>query len=230
MNKYEPKPFYPYVILFNGPPKNGKDTIAKITRTLLDSSISIPTHLMHFATPMRDMAMGAVGEKGFDRYNEIKDIDQPAFARAPEARFIPDHTNIEPDCDSIRQFMIALSEDFMKRRYGKDVWGRILRHVYAPWWGKMPAVIIIPDLGFPEEYKYLLTQTLAERVMIVQVHRGEDDWKNDSREWVFPQTDSLDTPIHPFINLDNNGTPDEAAFELFEFIRDSAAWNLGWNK
>lgn len=227
MNKYEPKPFYPYVILFNGPPKNGKDTIAKITRTLLDSSISIPTHLMHFATPMRDTAMNVLGEKGFDRYNEIKDIPQAIFTRTSASY---DEAPLEYPEDTLREFMIAFSEDFMKRRYGKDIWGRILRHVYAPWWGKVPAVIIIPDLGFPEEYKYLLTQTLAERVMIVQVHRGEDDWKNDSREWVFPQTDSLDTPIHPFINLDNNGTPDEAAYELFEFIRDSAAWNLGWNK
>jgi hypothetical protein len=216
-------PCLPYIVLFNGPPKNGKDTIAKILREMIDADCTIPSHLMHFATPMRDMAMTAVGEKGFDRYNEIKDVPQAVFARATsspeESQSLAD---AEHEGDSIREFMIALSEKFMKARYGKSIWGRLLRYVYAPWWGRQPAIILIPDLGFSEEFEFLLTQTDPSRVLLVHVHRGRDDWRNDSRGWVYHPEEGNCVTVY------NDRTPHEPAMGLMLTMRQ--AWPEIFNR
>lgn len=192
----------PFVILFNGPPKSGKDTIAKLLREYIDSQSEIPTHMLHFATPMRDMAMNLVGESGFQRYNEIKDLPQPMLKRA----------GIDDDgFDSIRQFMIGISEQFMKMRYGRDIWGRILLHRYAGnWWGKLPAIVLIPDLGFTSEFNVVASATTPRRVVIVQTHREGTSFAGDSRNYVEPSPYS---GVHK-VTLRNDSTPQDALEKL----------------
>lgn len=195
----------PFVIMFNGPPRSGKDSIAQALRKWIDDRSVMPTHMLHFATPMRDIAMGLIGESGFARYNEIKDRPQPLLRKA---ELLEDG----PSFDTIRDFMIALSETFVKPRYGSDFWGRMLTTQYARgWWGKLPAIVLIPDLGFHPEMYHVISSTQPRRVLIVQTYREGTDWSKDSRGYV----------SHPgvhMLRLHNNGTIDDAVEKLVGMI------------
>ncbi len=200
-----------YIIGLNGPPKVGKDTIATALVELMDTCCLIPTHVDHLARPMREMAMSLCGidPKDFARYNEIKDEPQSLLKRAAKLC----------DPDTIRQLMIATSEDFIKPRYGQDFWGRKLLVDHSHWLAAgLPGVLIVPDIGFPDEVSVFDSMFPGVQTLIVQVDRPGTTWVGDSR---FPCEGQRNT-----CHLFNDKTPDWAAAWLLGHIQHVLGWNL----
>jgi hypothetical protein len=160
-----------YVVL-NGPPRSGKTTIAReLVRTLAEKgAVTIGDS---FAAPMKHFIATALGEK----YKDIIDKDMP---RAELRGY------------SVREFLIDLSESYIKPRYGSDAYGRWLAHRalrYSP----LPEYVVCDDGGFASELDAL------DRFFLVQVSRPGVTFGNDSRSYI-------DDPHYVF---DNNGHIDE---------------------
>lgn len=166
-----------YVIMFNGPPRSGKDTAAKMLLDYLDTRAThIPAQIRPLSMPMRRMGFAALGMNySVAEYERLKDVPLAAF------------TDSEGKAQTLRQFMISLSEEFMKPKFGPDIWARLL--VESTRLNDIGGLLVIPDLGFPIEYDFMIREYGANNVAIVQVHRLGLDFSNDSRQWVNGQPD-----------------------------------------
>lgn len=188
-----------FVVGFNGPPKCGKDSIAQCVRTMLDLESDAPTFLDHLARPMREAAMMLAGydPKDFNLYNRIKDEPQAQLGG-----------------DTIRHLMIQLSENFMKKKYGKDYWGRNIIQQNGIC-RTTPGIIFIPDVGFSPEIDVLERTVGPQRVLIFQVERPKTTWAGDSRSYCRGSSDP-----HRLIN-------DSTILAAAEVVRD---WikTYGW--
>lgn len=171
-----------FVIGFNGPPKSGKDSIAQCIRTLLDHESDTPTFMDHLARPMREAAMMLAGydPKDFGLYNRVKDEPQALL-----------------NGDTIRHFMIQLSESFMKKRYGYNFWGRKLIHDNVIQ-RHTPGIFFIPDIGFQPEIVELEKAVGPDQLMIIHLHRPKIDWGKDSRRFC------VGHDKHHLLNLHND--------------------------
>lgn len=190
----------PYVILFNGPPRVGKDTIADLLMRTLYGGSTMRRERATFKEPMMKAALEIFGIPE-EEYDARKDQPHPTWGI------------------SLREWMIDFSESFMKPRFGKDVWGAAA-HSRIDWWGTRPGIVVFTDLGFREEYEFVVSQTVPHKVATVQVTRGGVDWANDSRRYV-------DTaPGTHLITLSNDGTPHDAMVRLWGHLR--GCFGSGW--
>ena len=116
------------VIILNGPAGCGKDTLA---RALVEMGFA--KGVAGFKNPMFNIAMAALGQ---DAYREFLDgYDDRARKEKPEG-FL--------NGLSRRQFMIAISEQFIKPVFGDDYFGKYLA-------GNLPdgdEVFVVSDGGF----------------------------------------------------------------------------------
>lgn len=156
-----------YCILFNGPPRSGKDTLAsRIDGFLCERTI--PSQVQHLSLPMRKVAFVALGLR-YDvlTYESIKDQPQDAFKG-----------------DTVREFMIKLSESFMIPTYGPTAWVDMF---LAPHLESVKRnshrLLMVPDLGFARETAAFDLMFGPQNVLTVQVHRDGKEWGNDSRGW-----------------------------------------------
>jgi hypothetical protein len=193
------------VLGFNCPPKSGKDTIAVEIAKLLEGQI--PCSIQSLAAPMREIAMEFTGLQTFKDYNEYKDIPNPLFSLDGSEGHVQ---------HSIRQFMIALSESFIKPVYGREFWARHLIN-RLKWWGKERMLCIIPDFGFKEETDLIADSVGHSNFCMVRLYRDGTDFSIDSRNFV-------DCPN--VIHIDNNRTPKEAADDILIHLVDVMKWNL----
>jgi len=154
-----------YVIGISGPPRSGKDTLAMHLQAALEDRFVIPTLRRSLSEPMRAMAFQAIGKTySLNEYEQIK--DQPLD---------------ELDGGTIRECMIGLSEQFMKPRYGKAVWAKLLLNALPP---KFPGILIVPDFGFESESAHFMQVLGEDNVLAIQLRREGFDWGNDSRNYV----------------------------------------------
>lgn len=182
----------PFVVAFNGPPRAGKDTAANLLADMLDKSIWVnaPVVRLPLAQPMREAAMGLIGlPYNFAGYDITKDMPQDLLGGM-----------------TLRQLMIAFSEEFMKPRFGSDIWCEI-------WHNSIPTgfagIVLIPDLGFQKEVDFLERRFGAERVVVVQVSREGRSYNGDSREPCLGTNNFL---------LENDGTLEDVATEVGRLI------------
>lgn len=194
------------VIGFNCPPKSGKDTIALEIAQLLHEQHGAACSIQSLAAPMREVMMSFVGLKSFKEYNEQKDNPNPLFTLA-----WPGDTN--PIQQSGRDFMISLSESFIKPVYGHDFWVRHLIHRMPEWSG----LCLIPDFGFKVETDYLVDFVGADNFCMVRLYRDGTDFSIDSRGYV-------DCPN--ILHIDNNKTPRHAAEAIIDHLVHTRKWTL----
>ena len=200
------------IIGFNGPPRSGKDTLARVIRQQGDTAQRIetgysppwgaPSHIYPEALimPCRHAAFAFLG-KAYDvnEYEHIKDQPQSAF-----------------NGETLRRFMIRLSEEHLKPSYGRGFYGRALTSKYE---GSVrrycdDELMLVTDIGFQEEVDILSDFVDESNFMLVQVARQGCDWSNDSRGWT----------SHPNrIGIPNNGTVEEAVMQIYAY-----GMHLGW--
>lgn len=145
-----------YIVL-NGPPSSGKSTLAReLSREL--SALGNTVALDSFAAPLKHFFAAALGDS-YQTMNKEK-------AR-PELNGY-----------SLREAWIDLAEQYMKKRYGEDCFGKWLVHrslrMKLPVVGS-PKFVVIDDGGFEPELWGL------PKPLIVRVTRPTMSWIGDSR-------------------------------------------------
>lgn len=154
-----------YIIGFNGPPHCGKDTLANALNERLGIENSISTKRVALSLPMRLAVYSLLNcEYSEMHYNQYKDTPQDLFRG-----------------NSIRDEMISLSEDHIKRRHGDSFWARhLLRHESSI----NPLALIVSDMGFQAESDYFDGYVGPDNYTLVRLYREGCDWSKDSRGYI----------------------------------------------
>lgn len=162
------------VIILNAPPGAGKDTIGRLLAQNYDG-----VHLHSFKQPMFDIAAiilgGAKYESFLRLYNnrKTKEIKSPILG------------NLSP-----REFMIWISEDVIKPRFGKAYFGeRMVESILSR---PDHETAVITDGGFPEETLALVGAGFE--VLVCRLHRRGYGFGGDSRNYLH-----MPEVIEPFV-------------------------------
>lgn len=155
------------IIILNGAPGVGKDTLGKLMAEQANLTIR------SFKQPMFDIVEATLGESGFSKFMELYDN------RLTKEQGTPLLGGLSP-----REFMIEISEKWIKPRFGKDYFG--CRFV-----ADLPVTgVVATDGGFPDEVRPMLDVT---QVVIVRLHRDGYGFAGDSRRFIIAE-DFSDLP------------------------------------
>ena len=143
------------VVLFNGPPRSGKDTCAKMLAERFDAQ-----HLK-FANALKNAVHAALelGDIPVDYFEDWKD-QLSLNGRTP------------------REVYIAFSEDFIKPLFGRDYFGKRLADAIA---ASPHEKFVISDGGFEEEVEAI--RQVAD-LKIVRIERPFTSFDKDSRNFL----------------------------------------------
>lgn len=151
------------IIILNGPAGCGKDTLA-----MAMVEIGFAKESTSFKNPMFNIALAALGP---DAYHEFLDgYDDRARKEKPES-FL--------NGLSRRQFMIAISEQFIKPVLGSEYFGKYLAE-------NLPdgdEVFVVSDGGFASEVAPIVAA--GHDVRIVRLHRDGYTFDGDSRGYLY---------------------------------------------
>lgn len=148
------------VILFNGPPRAGKDTAAAAAIAALGDEMAI----VKFTEWVKDVTHQDLGLNcRHDAFEALKDVPLPEFGgRTPRQAYIDTSARL-------------------RREHGDDVVAR----VGVDTMDEIDAKIILnPDLGTMQEGQFVVDRFPAEHVLLIRIHREGHDFSNDCREWV----------------------------------------------
>ena len=151
------------LVLLNGPPRCGKDTLVQQLVPYLKFS-----HLK-FAAPIKRMVAGLLNV-------DLKYIE--SFKDNPVRSLILKETGVE---DYLRQLLIATSEDFLKPRYGDDIFGNLLWNEAKNAANKL---VLVSDCGFASEVNRVVQRAGARNCLLVRIHRTGTDFTGDSRSYL----------------------------------------------
>lgn len=181
---------YTRFAILNGPPGSGKSTIGRNLSHYLNEQ-RITNVSDSFAAPMKHFIATALGQQ---YVHMAKD--------APRA---------ELSGYSVREFLIDLSESYIKERYGPGVYGRWFYHRI----GRMnpsPAIVVADDCGFQEELDAL---GIRKKIILIRVERPGHDFSHDSRSY-------LKGPDYTFVNDGDMANLWMKCNQLGEWIKNTA--------
>lgn len=177
------------VIILNGPPGCGKDTIgAAFCRGERNSTIR------SFKEPMFRIAATTMG------------MDWDDFRICYEDREWKDSPKESLNGHTVRELLQNISETYIKPFFGSAYFGvEALRGVNnASGWAN---TIVFTDGGFADEINTLATAA-GHEVVLVHVYRDGCTFEGDTRNYV------LSNEVRAIYTLRNNGTVEEAVDEL----------------
>lgn len=153
------------VIILNGPPGCGKDTLSGI----MDEIGGFYVH--SFKKPMFEIAEAMLGQASFREF----------------MRLYNDRDTKDMPCDllggmSPREFFIHISESFVKPIMGKQHFGDLASE------GVHEALshVVFSDGGFPDEVKSLVfSKHSMYEVFLVRLHREGYTFEGDSRDYIY---------------------------------------------
>ena len=171
------------IVLLNGPPRSGKDTVAKALR----SSGFYHVSLARLLKVRAHLLFGLDVPVYF--FEETKDQPRVEFGGATP-----------------RQVYIDVSEKVVKPIMGRGIWARWLRksmdnteQVVGFFHPSRLKGFVVSDLGFPYEIEPLVR---GFDPLIVRLYRPGTSFVNDSREYV-------SAARVPEMDLHNNGTQED---------------------
>ena len=151
------------IVILNGPPGSGKDTIAKLLMEQLDCEV----HTMK--APMFKIAMASVccsEEEFMQRYEDRSLKEEPWDVAGGR---------------SIRELMIEVSENWVKPSLGKKQFGLLAAHRASQ---AKTGMVIFSDGGFVEETEAIMETFGSNNVLCIQLHREGYNFDNDSRGYL----------------------------------------------
>lgn len=155
------------VVFFNGPPGSGKDTAADLCVKVFNA------RKYAMKAPIRDAI------RGFLDIDDLRDYN--AFFENRDAK---DTKSVVTLGDTPREVLISFSEDWAKRRYGEDVFGRLaVRRLSGATGVNLTAV---SDAGFTAELALIVRRFGAENCYLVRLYRETCSFVSDSRGYVDP--------------------------------------------
>lgn len=192
------------IIIFNGPPGSGKDTLAELCRTSFYIS-GYTKHHMRFKTIL------------FEHTIDLFRIDPDVFYRLYNDRVSKEKKtellSLNEMQFSPREAMIYTSEDVYKPLYGKDYFGQKLAESIPN-----KSMVFVSDGGFVEEIDPLVYKFGSENIFIIKLFRHGCDFKKDSRRY-------LDIPDVKTISFHNNGSEELLITEMLILLNDQL--NIG---
>lgn len=183
------------VIILNGAPGIGKDTIAEIIARKWDYKI------LSFKSPMFDIARSMLGNIDFRRF----------------AVRYHDRSRKEVKCDflgdlSPREFLIHISENFVKPTLGKKQFGKLLCDSVV----NSPVSCVVSDGGFDEEVEHIAAHD-SVNVFVVRLHRDGMTFEGDSRKHI-RRPDLICETYHEFDFDMTTGEPEDDAQKILDMV------------
>lgn len=189
------------IILFNGPPSSGKDTIGSMVQAQLSSEYKLFTDVTKFAAPLKRTACSLYCEGDqtawhqFDAPGKKDEASETFFGKTP------------------REIQIAISEDFMKPLHGTSVFGKLLVHYIQKASPRFEG-FLVTDSGFRPEAEELVTAFGAENIILIRLNREGATYEGDSRGYI-----NLDDLGVKSIDLDNEeGSPNGAVTKILNEV------------
>jgi hypothetical protein len=150
------------IVIFNGPPRSGKDTCAEFLATgmyyrsmKLAAPLKLATHALYGLWPIPD-----------NYFEKTKDDANPEFM------------GLSP-----RQAYIKVSEELVKPILGDDWWARVLVNRIK---AEDTDRIVLSDCGFTQELEVLAEAFGPESLLLFRLHREGCDFSKDSRSYMYP--------------------------------------------
>ena len=147
------------VLILNGPPSSGKDSLAEVMDILFDAQRrSFKTHLVELTHCFYGINRGQ-----WDEWYTTEGKEVPRQ---------------ELDFQSCREALIFVSETVTKPNFGDGYFGQALL-------SSMPddgSVYVLSDGGFPAEVKPFLDR--GYQVVVARLHREGHTFANDSRRYL----------------------------------------------
>lgn len=199
------------VILLNGAPGSGKDTVSRMIVTDDPLGDEFDTVLdWKFAAPLKAGAHLLLGQRQHHAaFEEQK--DQP----------LDEFFGLTP-----RQFYIALSEQFMKKMFGPTVFGMIAARRMKAHAGAN-TLITFSDCGFVDEVREMFPILQpGDKVALIRVFRPNTSFTGDSRSHIEP-VDITRHAQHPqlfFKTLENDGSLGDLADKVATLLEEIYAW------
>jgi hypothetical protein len=180
------------LVIFNAPPRAGKDTFAQTLTELL----GIQKGPLKFAKPLKNAAHALLGLTcSFDAFEATKDTPHPAF-----------------DGKTPREFYIWLSEVAIKPNHplGKQFFGVAALNTIRQNPNRL-GVHVFSDGGFAGEFEVLKREYDPKNILIVQLERESCNFNIDSRSYV--EVEGATT-----MRIQNNGSLDDIPKLIIEKI------------
>jgi hypothetical protein len=153
------------IVLVNGPAGSGKDEFAKAIMAKFD------TRHEKFARPVKDAVH--------------KMLNIPYSCEDAERKFGKEWKDTPQGvCYGFkpRDLYIWYSEEVMKPKFGKDIFGRMMvTRLYDPTSTK---VTVISDSGFVEEAETVLRHCDSRDILLIRLHRDGCVFEGDSRSYI----------------------------------------------
>lgn len=159
----------PLVVILNGPPGCGKDTIANswLEKTLGNDEFR--PHVKAFKEPMYRVAAAALG------------LPLHEFMELYNDREWKEHNRPEWGGKSVRDLMIATSENYLKPMFGETCMGKLAVSSIQQRIPSQNDVIVFSDGGFKAEVEELEKHF---HVRVVQILRDGCSFEGDSRSYI----------------------------------------------
>jgi hypothetical protein len=179
---------FPAIIMFNGPPRSGKDTATAATLNALAEHGFTPLDVeaIKMSQPLKSAVhtlFGIHSQYNAQQIEDLKDQKLQAFREQ-----IP------------REVYISLSEDWAKPRFGEDFFGwlavRRMRRAYET---HETQIFVISDIGFSSETFPIVDTFVKDSCLLVQLSRPDTTFEKDSRSYV-------EIPGLVTVEIANNGT------------------------
>lgn len=195
--------FPTYLIGLSGPPRSGKDSIGYALAKIIADRHPVHVCVRACSLPMRKAVYAMIGmDYSLEHYETTKDVTLPELGGS-----------------TIRQAMIALSEEHVKPRYGHGFWGSAVLNSLPM---EHQRVVIVTDMGFDAEVKVFEEAFGPEHCLWPQIVRPGCDFSNDSRGYV-GNLDYRTTIINEGESLDQVQT---AAQRIYGRMLNQFHWEL----
>lgn len=170
----------PLIIMFNAPPRAGKDTACKILMRRFPESVNYE----YFKEYLYKESAKVLGLD----FNFWASVCQSGDLKdKPMLQIQTDETNplVTP-----RDILINVAENILKPKHGKDCIANATAHKIAKTIQQFKAekgynpIIVVPDLGFPYEADAVRTIIPSAEVAVVHIKREGYTFEGDSRNYV----------------------------------------------
>lgn len=205
------------IVLLNGAPACGKDTIAEMLKTDIfgEGSIHAFKDQLYKATAtFYDLPLETVLDLCRDRNKKEvpnnlfpvnkSDLNWLQKLQLFIARLMGKPTGITP-----RQALIHVSEDVYKPKFGDTYFGKCLVNAVEQ---DEEVFIFVPDSGFVSELVPLASS--GHDVVLIQIKRDGCSFDGDSRDFI--KKEDAEKFGFQFVTLENNGTLDELKENLID--------------
>lgn len=173
----------PKIILFNAPPRAGKDLASEICASAFGASrLAFKDKLFEIALMVsemdEDLWWDIYGNEAEGKPNKESPLEQLGGL-------------------SQRQFLIKISEEWVKPVFGKKYFGEAAKQSVENllMWAEKP-LITFSDSGFIEEARVLLDAYGRENVALVRIYRLGCSYKGDSRAYLVGDEFEFVADIH----------------------------------